>query len=189
VATIALTAEARGGKTESDAYVFVEYCDTLRRSSHRAGMQGFPAASAAREVPAPTSWRQPRRSSSTCRRPRRRPRAQGKAPVGWLTDEVDRPPSTGATLRQRGLFGFGAAESARSRTPPRGVRQLGVHRGTNPMVFSAGATFCSSLPRFEASWLKPADSDSPHQRRLQLRHHLSDGRVHGVAKLGVPLST
>ena len=42
MATIPITPEARGGKTESDTYVYVEYCDNLRRVILiEPGMQGY----------------------------------------------------------------------------------------------------------------------------------------------------
>ena len=127
-ATFALTAEARGGKTEADAYVFVEYCDTLRRVILiEPGMQGLPGGQCPRrEVPGAFVVRQittlvvnvSETAPSVLVR-------QGKAPAAWLTDEVDRPPSRKAVNSpSRGLYGFGAGGIASLS----GVRAVVVRR-------------------------------------------------------------
>ena len=163
MATIALTPEARGGKTEADAYVFVEYCDTLRRVILiEPGMQGLPGGQCPRrEVPGAFVVRQ--MTTLVVNVSETAPSVlvrQGKAPAAWLTDEVDRPPSPKAVNSpSRGLYGFGAGGIASLS----GVRAVVCGTGectggTKPAVFSAGATFwLKPFLGIEASWLKPTD--------------------------------
>jgi len=196
VATLTLTAEARGGKTESDAYVFVEYCDNLRRVILiEPGMQGYAGGQCPRrEVPGAYVVRKVTTlvvnvsdaAPSVLVR-------QGKAPVGWLTEEVDRPPSQRRDFTgSRGLYGFGAGGigsiSDVDTVACGGAECTG---GSTPVIFSAGATFWLK-PFFglEASWLKPTDlrltgagTGYDYVTTLQTDVFL------GVAKVGVPLST
>jgi opacity protein-like surface antigen len=163
MATMALTPEARGGKTEADAYVFVEYCDTLRRVILiEPGMQGLPGGQCPRrEVPGAFVVRQ--MTTLVVNVSETAPSVlvrQGKAPAAWLTDEVDRPPSPKAVNSPgRGLYGFGAGGIASLS----GIRAVvcgtgECSGGTKPAVFSAGATFwLKPFLGIEASWLKPTD--------------------------------
>jgi len=196
VATIALTAEARGGKTESDAYVFVEYCDNLRRVILiEPGMQGFPGGQCPRrEVPGAYVVRKittlvvsvSETAPSVLVR-------QGKAPAGWLTDEVDRPVAQRRDFAgSRGLYGFGGGGiGSISDVTTVACGSGDCVGGTTPAIFSAGATFwLKPFFGFEASWLKPTDlrltgTSTAYEYVTTLRTDV----LTGVAKLGVPLST
>jgi len=162
-ATIPLTPEARGGKTESDAYVFVEYCDNLRRVILiEPGMQGFPAGQCPRrEVPGAYVVRQvttlvvivSETAPSVLVR-------QGKVPPGWLTDDVERPPSARpANAPSRGLYGFGGGGIASLSNAAAFACGGGECEGTTkPLAFSAGATFwLKPFLGVEAAWLKPTN--------------------------------
>jgi hypothetical protein len=195
VATIPIPAEARGGRTESDAYVFVEYCDTLRRVILiEPGMQGFPAGQCPRrEVPGAFVVRGI--TTLVVNVSESAPAVlvrQGKAPAGWLTDEVDEAPASKREFTgSRGLYGFGGG----------GIGSISDVKlvacgsgectgGTMPGMFTAGATFWLK-PFFgvEASWLKPTDlrvtgTTSGYDYVTTLRTDV----LTAVGKLGVPLS-
>ena len=196
VATITLTADARGGKTESDAYVFVEYCDNLRRVILvEPGMEGFPGGQCPRrEVPGGYVVRQvttlvinvSENAPSVLVR-------QGKAPAGWLTDEVDRPPSQRRDFAgSRGLYGFGAGGLGTvSDVAAVACGSQECTGGSTPVMFSAGATFwLKPFLGFEASWLKPSDLRlTGTNTGYDFVTTLQNDVFTGVAKLGVPLST
>jgi opacity protein-like surface antigen len=195
MATFALTAEARGGKTEADAYVFVEYCDALRRVILiEPGMQGLPGGQCPRrEVPGAFVVRQvttlvvsvSETAPSVLVR-------QGKAPAGWLTDEVDQPPRPrSVNSPTRGLYGFGAGGIASLS----GVSDVvcgseECSGGTKPVAFSAGATFwLKPFVGIEASWLKPADIRlTGATRAYEYVSTFQTDVFTMVGKLGVPVS-
>jgi hypothetical protein len=195
VATIALTPDARGGKTESDAYVFVEYCDNLRRVILiEPGMQGYPGGQCPRrEVPGAYVVRQVTtlvvNVSETAPAVLVR---QGKAPAGWLTDEVDRPPAQKpANSPSRGLYGFGAGGiSSISGVTAVACGSGECSGGTKPATFSAGATFwLKPFLGVEASWLKPTDIRlTGETNAYEYVSTFQADVLTMVGKLGVPVS-
>lgn len=163
-ATFLLTPEHREGKTEADAYVFVEYCDnSLRRVILiEPGMQGYPGGQCPRrEVPGAYIVRQTTtlvvNVSETAPSVLLR---QGKAPAGWLTDEVDQPrrekPPTAPT---RGLYLFGGGGVGTFANAAKVACGTGDCTGsTKPLTFSVGATFWATpYLGVEASYFKPGD--------------------------------
>ena len=163
VATIPLTPESRGGKTESDTYVFVEYCDTLRRVILiEPGMEGFPGGQCPRrEVPGAFVVRQvttlvvnvSEAAPSVLVR-------QGRVPPGWLTDEVERPPSARpANAPSRGLYGFaGGGLSSFANAAAFACGSGSCSGSTMPLTFTAGATFwLTPYLGMEAAYLKPGE--------------------------------
>ena len=85
---------------------------------------------------------------------------QGKAPAGWLTDEVDRPPTQKpANAPSRGLYGFaGGGLSSFGNATTFACGSGSCSGGTMPLTFSAGATFWLK-PFFgiEGAYLKPGE--------------------------------
>lgn len=195
VATIQLAPEARG-KAESDAYIFVEYCDSnLRRVILiEPGMEGYPGGQCPRkDVPGgyvvrPTTTLVVNVSEAA---PSVLVR-QGKAPVSWLTDEVDRPPAPRRDFaNSRGLYGFGAGGlGSMSDVDTVACGSQTCTGSTRPGIFSAGATFWyKPYLGFEASWLKPSDirlnyAETAYEYVTTLRTDM----LTAVGKLGVPLS-
>ena len=193
-ATIPLTPEARGGKTESDAYVFVEYCDNLRRVILiEPGMEGFPGGQCPRrEVPGAYVVRQITSllvnvsdvAPSVLVR-------QGKVPSGWLTDEVDQPPSQKpANAPGRGLFAFAggglASFGAATAVACGGTECTG---STKPLTFTAGATFwLNPYVAFEGAYLKPGEVrlDGGVDTLFEYSSGLTTDVLTMVGKLGVP---
>ena len=114
-ARFTLTPELRGGKKESDAYVFVEYCDSARRVILiEPGMEGFPGGQCPRrEVPGAYVIREITTLVVSVAEPAPSVLVrQGRVPSAWLTDEVDQPmPQKPANAPGRGLFGWLARES------------------------------------------------------------------------------
>jgi hypothetical protein len=163
LATFPLTPEVRGGKTESDAYVFVEYCDNLRRVILiEPGMEGYPGGQCPRkEVPGGYVIRQT--TTLVVNVSEAAPSVLvrvGKAPVTWLTEDVDRPPTQRRDFSgSRGLYGFGAGGiSSISDVEAVACGGQECTGGSAAGTFSAGATFWfKPFLGFEASWLKPTD--------------------------------
>jgi hypothetical protein len=195
-ATIPMPADARGGKTESDAYVFVEYCENnLRRVILiEPGMQGYPGGQCPRrEVPGAYVIRQVTtlvvNVSETAPTVLVR---QGKAPAGWLTEEVDRPrPEKPPTAPTRGLYGFGAGGIA-SFANAKGVAcgSGDCNGSTKPATFSAGATFwLTPVLAVEASYLKPGDLKLSGGGSLyDYSSTIQTDILTMVGKLGIPLA-
>ena len=195
VATIPLTPEVRGGKTESDAYVFVEYCDSLRRVILiEPGMEGYPGGQCPRkEVPGGYVIRQA--TTLVVNVSEAAPSVlvrQGKAPVAWLTDDVDRPPAAKRDFSgSRGLYGFGAGGmSSISDVTAVACGAQACSGGSTAATFSAGATFWyKPFLGVEASWLKPTDlrltgGTTAYEYVTTLRTDI----LTIVGKLGVPMS-
>jgi hypothetical protein len=195
VATIPITPEARGGKTESDTYVFVEYCDNLRRVLLiEPGMEGYPGGQCPRrEVPGAYVVRQA--TTLVVNVSEDAPAVlvrQGKAPAGWLTEEAERPPGQKpANSPSRGLYGFAAGGlSSIADTTTVACGNADCSGSTKPLTFSAGATFwLKPFLGVEASWLKPTDirltgGDTASQWVSTFQSDV----LTMVGKLGVPLS-
>ena len=195
-ATIPVTPQARGGRTESDAYVFVEYCESnLRRVILiEPGMEGFPAGQCPRkEVPGGYVVRQ--QTTLVVNVSDAAPSVlvrQGKAPVSWLTDEVDKPPAPRRDFaNSRGLYGFGSGGiGSISDVALVACGSQECSGGTKPWVFSAGATFWwKPWLGFEGAWLKPGDirltgGTTAYDYETTLRTDM----ITMVGKVGVPLS-
>ena len=196
VATIPLTPEARGGKTESDAYVFVEYCDNnLRRVILiEPGMEGFPGGQCPRkEAPGGYVLRQTTTLVVNVSEPVPSVLVrQGKAPASWLTDDVDKPPAPRRDFaNSRGLYGFGAGGiGSISDVALVACGGQECSGGTKPWVFSAGATFWyKPWLGFEGAWLKPGDirlngAATAYEYVTTLKTDI----ITMVGKVGVPLS-
>jgi hypothetical protein len=196
VATIPITPEARGGKTESDAYVFVEYCDNnLRRVILiEPGMEGFPGGQCPRKE-APGGYVIRQTTTLVVNVSETAPSVlvrQGKAPASWLTDEVEKPPAPRRDFaNSRGLYGFGSggfgSVSDVALVACGGQECSG---GTKPWVFSAGATFWyKPWLGFEGAWLKPGDirltgAATAYEYVTTLKTDI----ITMVGKVGVPLS-
>ena len=111
MATMAITAEARGGKTESDTYVFVEYCDNLRRVILiEPGMQGYAGGQCPRrEVQGAYVLRGATTLVVNVSEPAPSVLVrQGKVPPAWLTDEVERPEGTQSRPTRRAAASTGS---------------------------------------------------------------------------------
>ena len=195
-ATFALTPEARGGKTESDAYVFVEYCDKLRRVILiEPGMEGFPGGQCPRrEVPGTYIVRQittivvnvSEAAPSVLVR-------QGKVPPAWLTDEVDEPaPQKPANAPGRGLFAFaGGGLASFGNAAAFACGSSECTGSTKPLTFTAGATFWLN-PYFgiEGAYLKPGEVrlDGGVETLFKYTSGLNTDVLTMVGKAGLPLS-
>jgi hypothetical protein len=195
-ATFALAPEARGGKKESDAYVFVEYCDNLRRVILvEPGMEGFPAGQCPRrEVQGAYIVREITtlviNVSETAPAVLVR---QGKAPAGWLTEEADQPPAAKpANAPGRGLFGFaggGLASFGNAALFACGSSEC--TGSTMPLTFTAGATFwLNPYIAFEGAYLKPSEVrlDGGIDTLYQFTSGLTTDVLTMVGKLGLPLA-
>jgi hypothetical protein len=163
-ATIPIPPDARGGKTESDAYVFVEYCGNLRRVILiEPGMQGLPGGECLRKEAPGVYIIRPVTTlvvdvSETAPSVLLR---QGPAPASWLTDQVDRP-RTGkrAAAPGRGLylFGGGGVGSFANAVAFACGSNSTCTGGTKPATFSVGATFwLTPFLAAEGSYLKPGE--------------------------------
>ena len=196
VATIPLTPEARGGKTESDAYVFVEYCDdTLRRVILiEPGMEGFPAGQCPRKE-APGGYVIRQATTLVVSVAEAAPSVlvrQGKAPASWLTDAVDEPPAPRRDFaNSRGLYGFGSGGiGSVSDVAVVACGSQECSGSTKPWVFSAGATFWyKPWLGIEGAWLKPGDirltgTNTAYEYVTTLKTDM----ITVVGKVGVPLS-
>jgi hypothetical protein len=195
-ATFALTPEMRGGKTDSDAYVFIEYCESLRRVILiEPGMEGFPAGQCPRrEVPGAYVLRQI--TTLVVNVSEAAPAVlvrQGKAPVGWLTEEADQPPSPKpANAPGRGLFGFaGGGLGSFGSAAAWACGSSECSGSTKPLVFTAGATFwLNPYVAFEGAYLKPGEVrlDGGVDTLYTFTSGLTTDILTMVGKLGVPLS-
>ena len=163
VATIPLTPEARGGKTESDTYVFVEYCDSLRRVILiEPGMEGYPGGQCPRrEVPGAYVLRQVTTLLVNVSEPAPSVLVrQGRVPPAWLTDEVESSPAAKpANAPSRGLYAFaGGGMSSFANAAAFACGSQECSGSTMPLTFTAGATFwLTPYLGFEASYLKPGE--------------------------------
>lgn len=117
---------------------------------------------------------------------------QGKAPAGWLSDEAEQAPASKPEFRGgRGLYGFGAGGiGTMSQVTAVACGSGECSGGTNPWMFSAGATFWLK-PYFgvEGSWLKPTDvrvtgTTSGYDYVSTLQNDI----LTAVGKFGVPLA-
>jgi hypothetical protein len=195
-ATFSLTPEARGGKTDSDAYVFVEYCDNLRRVILiEPGMEGYPGGQCPRrEVPGAYVVRQLTTLvvSVSDAAPTVLVR-QGKAPAGWLTDEADEPPSQKpANAPGRGLFAFaGGGLASYGNAAAFACGSTECTGSTKPLAFTAGATFwLNPYIAFEGAYLKPGEVrlDGGVDTLFNYTSGLTTDILTMVGKLGLPLS-
>ena len=163
IATFPLTPEARGGKTESDTYVFVEYCDSLRRVILiEPGMEGYPGGQCPRrEVPGGFVIRQTTSLVVNVSEPAPSVLVrQGRVPPGWLTDEVERAPTARpANAPSRGLYGFGGGGmSSFANAAAFACGGDACTGGTSPLTFTVGATFwLTPYLGVEAAYLKPSE--------------------------------
>lgn len=195
-ARFALTPELRGGKKESDAYLFVEYCDNLRRVLLiEPGLEGFPGGQCPRlEVPGAyivseittlvVNVADPAPSVLV---------RQGTAPDSWLTDEVDQPlPQRPANAPGRGLFGFGGgglASFANAAIIACGTTDCAG--GTKPLTFTAGATFwLNPYVGVEAAYVKPGEVrlDGGTPTLYKYSSSFATNVLTVVGKAGLPLS-
>ena len=194
-ATLPFTVPLRDGKTESDTYVFVEYCDKLRRVILiEPGMQGFQGGECVRrEVAGVYVVRKV--TTMVVDVSEAAPAVllrQGPAPPAWLTDEVDRP-RTGkpANAPSRGLYGFvGGGISSFLNPVTVACGNEDCAGSTKPGTFTVGATFwLTPYAAIEGSYLKPAsirltaESDS-----YGFVSTLETDLLTMVGKFGVPLA-
>jgi hypothetical protein len=195
-ATFPISAEARGGKTESDAYVFVEYCENLRRVILiEPGMQGYPGGQCPRrEVPGAFVVR--KLTTLVVNVSEATPSVlvrQGKAPAGWLTDQADEPlRSKPANAPSRGLFGFaggGLASFGRAAAFACGGSECSG--SSMPLAFTAGASFwVTPFLGVEAAYLKPGEVrlDGGVDTLYTFTSGLNTDVLTMVGKLGLPLA-
>jgi hypothetical protein len=195
-ATFSLTPEARGGKTDSDAYVFVEYCDNLRRVILiEPGMEGYPGGQCPRrEVSGGFVVRQittlvvnvSEAAPSVLVR-------QGKAPAGWLTDEVDEPiRAKPAKAPSRGLFGFaGGGMASFGKAAAFACGSSECTGSSRPLAFTAGATFwVTPFLGVEGAYLKPGEVrlNGGVETLYNFTSGLNTDMLTMVGKLGLPLA-
>lgn len=192
----ALTPEVRGGKKESDAYVFVEYCDNLRRVILiEPGMEGFPGGQCPRrEVPGAYVVREvttlvinvAEAAPSVLVR-------QGRVPPTWLTDEADQPPSQKpANAPGRGLFGYaGGGLASFANAALFACGSTDCTGSTKPLTFAAGMTFwLNPYIGFDAAYLKPGEVrlDGGIDTLFKYTSGLDTNVLTLVGKGGLPLS-
>lgn len=196
MATIPITPEARGGKTESDTYVFVEYCDNLRRVILiEPGMQGYAGGQCPRrEVQGAYVLRQTTSLVVNVSEPAPSVLVrQGKVPPSWLTDEVERPAGAKpANAPSRGLYGFaGGGLTSFSNAAAFACGSDTCDGSTKPMTFSAGVTFWLT-PWFgvETSYLKPGEISLSGglETLYNFTSSLSTDVITMVGKAGLPLA-
>ena len=195
-ATFTLTPDVRGGKKESDAYVFVEYCENVRRVILiEPGMEGFPGGQCPRrEVPGAYVLREittlvvsvAETAPSVLVR-------QGRVPPTWLTDEVDQPPAQKpANAPGRGLYGFaGGGLASFGNAALFACGSTDCTGSTKPLTFSAGLTFwLNPYIGFEAAYLKPGEVrlDGGLQTLFNYTSGLDTNVLTMVGKGGLPLS-
>jgi len=195
-ARFALTPELRGGKKESDAYVFVEYCESLRRVILiEPGMEGFPGGQCPRrEVPGAYVIRETTTLvvSVTETAPSVLVR-RGKVPPAWLTDEVDQPlRQKPANAPGRGLFGFaGGGIASFGNAALFACGSTECTGSTKPLAFTAGVTFwLNPYIGFEAAYLKPGEVrlDGGVDTLFNYTSGLDTNVLTMVGKAGLPLS-
>ncbi|MFO7692170.1 MAG: hypothetical protein R6V57_03690 [Vicinamibacterales bacterium] len=196
LATMAVTTEARGGKTESDTYVFVEYCDNLRRVILiEPGMQGYPGGQCLRrEVQGAYVLRQTTSLVVNVSEPAPSVLVrQGRVPPAWLSDEVEQAESAKpANAPSRGLYGFAAGGLSSFRDAAAFACGADTCDGSaQPLTFSAGVTFWLT-PYFgiEGSYLKPGEVrfDGGMATLYDFTSALDTDLFTMVGKAGLPLS-
>ena len=195
-ATIPLTPEARGGKAESDTYVFVEYCDSLRRVILiEPGMEGYPGGQCPRrEVPGAYVLRQITTLLVNLSEPAPSVLVrQGKVPPAWLTDEVESSPAAKpANAPSRGLYAFGGGGlSSFANAAAFACGSQECSGSTMPLTFTAGATFwLTPYLGFEAAYLKPGEVrlDGGVETLFDFTTSLKTDVLTMVGKAGLPLA-
>ena len=162
-ATLPLDLAAHGTRTETDAYIFVEYCDQLRRVIVvEPGMQALPGSGCPRKEIAGVYLLR-KVTSFLIDVNEAAPSAlirQGPVPAEWLSaDAEDRRAGPPPNAPGRGFSLFaGGGISSYANAAAVACGSMECSGGTKPITFSGGATYwISPYVAVEASYLKPGD--------------------------------